>query len=853
VSFPTGTVTLLFTDIEGSTRLVQERGAAWPALLAEHHRALREAIGAHGGVVVDVQGDGFFVAFAEAPEAVAAAIDAQHALARLEGVRVRMGLHTGRPRLVEELGYVGEDVYRAARVANAGHGGQVLLSEATRELVPRVEARDLGEHRLRDLTQPQRLFQLELPDLPDSFPPLRTLENRPTNLPVQSTALIGRERELSAVVGLIRRPEVRLVTLHGPGGCGKTRLAIQAAAELVDDFADGVYLVALESVEDPALVVPTIAQTLGVNETGSQGLDDALFQALTERAVLLVLDNFEHLLPAAPRLSDLLATTDVHLVVTSRAALRLSGEYEWPVPPLALPPPSVRGAEALAQYDAVALFVDRARAVDGDFALTDENAGAVAEICVRLDGLPLAIELAAARIRLLPPDAILDRLQERFSLLTSGPRDLPSRQQTLSGAIDWSYDLLAPSEQQLFARLSVFAGGCLLEAAEEVCEAGLDDLEALLQNNLLRQEDRPTGDRRFRMLETIREYAGAHLDELGEREELRRRLAEWVLQTAEERRIARREATLVGGWEREGDEYENIRAALAWARDAGETELELRLCTAVAAYWGISGYLSEGRTWLEDALARGEDAPPLVRARALLACSGLPWRQADPATSDRYATAAYEVFTAQGEHRGAAEALMARAIAAEQAGDVEAESRLHDEAEAIFRGMGLERPLASILNNRAYAAIVQRQWDRARELLIEALDIFTRLGGPWWLPLLNLGLLDCLVGDVDDAERQFRDALRAGTQSSERETVYYALEGLGCVHAMRRDDLEAARLWGASDALRESAGAKLQAAERDLHTRLAAEARERAGDEFERAWAEGRSLSYESAVALALE
>src|SRR6185295_13312895 len=276
-----------------------------------------------------------------------------------------------------------------------------------------------GEHRLRDLTQPQRLFQLELPDLPDSFPPLRTLENRPTNLPVQSTALIGRERELSAVVGLIRRPEVRLVTLHGPGGCGKTRLAIQAAAELVDDFADGVYLVALESVEDPALVVPTIAQTLGVNETGAQSLDDALFQALTERAILLVLDNFEHLLPAAPRLSDLLATTDVHMVVTSRAALRLSGEYEWPVPPLALPPSSVRNAEALAQFDAVALFVDRARAVDGDFALTDENSGAVAEICVRLDGLPLAIELAAARIRLLPPGAILDRLQERFSLLTS--------------------------------------------------------------------------------------------------------------------------------------------------------------------------------------------------------------------------------------------------------------------------------------------------------------------------------------------------------------------------------------------------------------------------------------------------
>ncbi len=850
--YPTGTVTLLFTDIEGSTRLVRERGRAWPALLAEHHRLVREAVDAHGGVVVDIQGDGFFVAFAEAPEAVAAAVDAQRALTTLEGVHVRMGLHTGRPQLVPEVGYVGEDVHRAQRVADAGHGGQVLLSEATRELVPRLEARDLGEHRLRDLTQPQRLFQLDLPDLPDSFPPLRTLENRPTNLPVQSTALIGRERELNAVVGLIRRPEVRLVTLHGPGGCGKTRLAIQAAAELVDDFADGVYLVALEAVEDPALVVPTIAQTLGVNETGAQSLDDALFQSLTERAVLLVLDNFEHLLPAAPRLSDLLATTDVHLVVTSRAALRLSGEYEWPVPPLALPPRSVRDAEVLSQYDAVALFVDRARAVDGDFALRNENAPAVAEICVRLDGLPLAIELAAARIRLLPPEAILDRLEQRFSLLTSGPRDLPSRQQTLRGAMDWSYDLLAPSEQRLFARLAVFAGGCLLEAAEEVCDAGLDDLEALLQNNLLRQEDRPTGDRRFRMLETIREYAADRLDELGERDTLRMRLAEWVLASAEERRIARREARLVGEWEREGDEYENIRAALAWARDAGEVELELRLCTAVAAYWGISGYLSEGRAWLEDALARGDSAPALVRARALLACSGLPWRQDDAVASDRYATAAYEIFVAEGEHRGAAEALMARAIAAEQAGDVETESRLHDEAEEIFRNMGLERPLASILNNRAYAALVQRQWDRAQQLLDESADIFRRLGGPWWLPLLNLGLLALLTDRIDDAEREFRNAARAGVESSERETIYYALEGLACVRAMRGEDVEAARFWGASEALREAAGAKLQTVERELHERLAAEARDRAGNTFERWWAEGRSLSVERAIALAV-
>src|SRR5262245_13674958 len=489
VSLPTGTVTLLFTDIEASTRLVRERGSAWPALLEEHHRLLRAAFGRYRGAEVGVEGDGFFVAFDDPGCAVAGAVAAQHSLATLEGVRIRIGMHTGEPRLTE-LGYVGEDVHRAARIADAGHGGQVLLSEATRDLVPDATVRDLGEHRLKDLTQPQRLYQLEAEGPEQSFPPRRTLENRPTNLPVQATPLIGRGRELAAVVALVKRPAVRLVTLHGPGGCGKTRLALQAAAELVDDFPDGVYLVGLESVEDPGLVVPTIAQTLGVNETGAQGVDDALRRALGDRTVLLVLDNFEHLLPAAPRLSDLLATTDLHLVVTSRAALRLSGEYEWPVPPLS-------------HDDAVALFSSRAQVP-----VTDENVGPIGEICRRLDGLPLAIELAAARSRKLAPDEILARLDERLSLLTAGPSELPSRQQTLRGAIDWSYDLLWPDERVLFARLAVFAGGCSIEAAEEVCEADLDALDSLLENNLLRREDRPYGDRRLRMLETIREYAG---------------------------------------------------------------------------------------------------------------------------------------------------------------------------------------------------------------------------------------------------------------------------------------------------------------------------------------------------------
>jgi predicted ATPase/class 3 adenylate cyclase len=834
VSLPTGTVTLLFTDIEGSTRLVRECGSAWPELLAEHHRLLRAAFGSHGGAEVSVEGDGFFVAFGDPAGAVYGAVAAQHSLAALDGVRVRIGMHTGEPRLTE-IGYVGVDVHRAARIADAGHGGQVLLSETTRGLVPDAPVRDLGEHRLKDLTQPQRLYQLEADGLEQSFPPLRTLENRPTNLPVQATPLIGRERELAAVVKLVKRPEVRLVTLHGPGGCGKTRLALQAAADLVDDFPDGVYLVALESVEDPALVIPTVAQTLGVNETGAHGVEDALRRALGDRTVLLVLDNFEHLLPAAPRLSELLATTDLHLVVTSRAALRLSGEYEWPVPPLS-------------HDDAVALFAGRAQ-----IEITDENARPISEICRRLDGLPLAIELAAARSRKLSPDEILERLDERLSLLTTGPSELPSRQQTLRGAIDWSYDLLAPEDRVLFARLAVFAGGCSIEAAEEVCDAGLDGLESLLENNLLRRDDRPYGDQRFRMLETIREYAGERLEELGARAVLRQRHAEWFVKWSSERRRLRREAVILGEWERESDEYENLRSALAWLRTSGEIQLELRLATALGGYWGISGYLSEGRACLEDALTRAGDAPPLVRAAAMHVCAGLPWRQDDAEASDRWAAAAYEIFAAEGEERGAAEALMTRAIAAEQRGDVEAESRFHDEAEAIFRRLGLERPLASILNNRAYAALVLHQWERAGRLFAESVEIFRRLGGAWWFPLLNIGLVACVTGRPDDAERAFRDAAQAGVEMSEVETIYYALEGLGSTAASRSDDLEAARFWGASEALRDPAGAKLQAAERELHDRLEAEARGRVGDDaFERSWAVGRSLSYEEAVALAV-
>ncbi len=624
---PTGTVTLLFTDIEGSTRLLQQLGNHYDGVLTECRQLLRAAFHQWKGHEVDTQGDAFFVAFPRATDAVSAAVDMQRALAAYvwpEGVtvRVRMGLHTGEPQLSAE-NYIGLDVHRTARIMSAGHGGQVLLSLTTRDLVEHdlpegVSLRDLGEHRLKDLQRSVHLYQLVIAGLSEDFPPLKTLNSRANNLPIQLTQLIGREKEVARILHLLRREDIHLLTLTGSGGTGKTRLGLQVAAELSDAFPDGVHFVNLAPISDPTFVVPTIVQTLALKEITDQPLLDLLKAFLHEKHLLLLLDNFEQVVSAATYVAELLVTCPkLKVLVTSRAVLQVRGEQEFAVPPLQLPDPKhLPDLVAFSQYEAVALFIQRAQSVKPEFQVTNANAPAVAEICVRLDGLPLAIELAAARVKLLPPPALLARLGQRLTVLTSGARDAPARQQTLRNTIEWSYHLLEADEQRLFRRLSVFVGNCTLEAVEAVCSAldtadaagpVLEGVASLIDKNLLQQIEQTQGEPRIVMLETIREYGLEALAVSEEMEATRQAHAAYYLVLAEKTEPELRgQQQAIWQWRMER-EYDNLLAAWQWAVEQGKSgqrvEMILRLYGVLVRFSMGHSNMSEGTNFLKRALS----------------------------------------------------------------------------------------------------------------------------------------------------------------------------------------------------------------------------------------------------------
>ncbi len=760
---PTGTVTILFTDIEGSTRLLQQLGEGYASVLSECRDLLRKASRGQHGHEVDTQGDAFFIAFARASDAISAVVAAQRALATHPWppsvvVCVRMGLHTGEPSLVS-ADYIGLDVHHAARIMSAAHGGQVLLSQTTRDLVQYdlpdgVHLRDLGEHRLKDLQRPSRLFQLIIADLPADFPPLKTLDSRPNNLHVQFTPLIGREQEVADVQNLLQREDVRLLTLTGPGGTGKTRLGLQVAAELSDLFADEVYFVNLAPLSDAELVLPTIAQTLGIREVAGQSLSERLQEELQQKQVLLVLDNFEQVVSAALQMTDLLtACPKLKLLVTSREVLHVRAEYEFAVPPLALPDPKhLPELAELSHYAAVTLFMQRAQAVKATFQVTAANARAIAEVCVRLDGLPLAIELAAARVKLFPPQALLARLDQRLQVLTGGARDAPDRQQSLRNTIAWSFDLLRAEEQRLFRQLSVFVGGCTLQAIEAVCVAlgdrngagrVLDGVASLIDKSLLQQRELEGEEPRLVMLETIREYGLEALAASGEMEMTQQAHAAYYLALAEEG-----EPEYAGGQqalllERLEQEHDNLRTALRWSLEQAEEEeagqrkeTALRLCAALWWFWSVHAHRTEGRQWLERALTAGRPLAGSRIALALLAkalngAGMLALSQSDLLEAEQLCGESLALFRTLGDQEGSAIALVRLGMVAWVRRNYREARARAEEGLTLFRALNEKSNIADALNLLAYVANSQGEYVHARSLLEESLALFREARDQW--------------------------------------------------------------------------------------------------------------------------
>ena len=813
-NLPSSTITLLFTDIEGSTRLLGRLGERYSEVLAECRHLLRGVFEHWHSHEVDTQGDAFFVVFARAAEAVSAAVEAQRALAAHawpEGieVRVRMGLHTGEPSPTAE-GYVGVDVHHAARIMSAGHGGQVLLSRATRELVEHtlpdgVALRDMGKHRLKDLQRPSHLFQLVIAGLPSDFPPLNTLNTRPNNLPFQPTPFIGREKEVAALGQLLCREDVHLVTLTGPGGIGKTRLALQVAAELSDLFADGISFVDLAPLNDPALVIAAIAQSLGIREVSGQPLLERLKDELQRKQMLLLLDNFEQVVSAAVQVADLLATYPLlKVLVTSRVVLHVQAEHEFFVPSLSLPDPNhVPDLAALSQYEAVALFLRRAQSARSDFHVTNANAPAVAEICVRLDGLPLAIELAAARMKLLSPEALLVRLHQPLHVLTSGPRDVVARQQTLRNTIEWSYQLLNAQEQQLFRRLSVFVCGGPLSAIEATslgseAESVLDTVASLADNSLLQRVEQQAGEEpRFAMLETIREYALESLEALGETEAARGAHAAYFLRLAEEAEqgmAGPQQAVLL---ERLEQEHDNLRAAMQWSLEQAEEgkAMALRLGGALYSFWFVRAYFSEGRDFLERALSRGDEVAAPVRAKALYAASQLHDALGSLDQAEEFYEQSLALYRELGDTRGIASCLHLLADIAWGRANLALARSEGEESLLLFRELDDKRSVAYLLYHLGSLAVEQGEYARGRDLLTESLMINRELGDTRIiaLSLFNLALLYRLSGgNLAQANTWLDESFALSRELGDKESIANCLSLSGML-ALDEGDTASAR------------------------------------------------------------
>jgi len=797
-ALPAGMVTFLFTDIEGSTRLWERDRAAMTRAARRHDAILDAAISNHQGVLFKHVGDAAQAAFPTPLDAVFAAVEAQRALAaepwpETGPIRARMAIHSGEATPDSRGDYHQvPSLNRLARLMASGHGGQVLLSGAVRQAVNgalpgEVTLRDLGRHRLRDLLDPELITQLVIAGLPGEFPPLKTLEGHPTNLPTLPTALLGREDELSSIADLLVSDGTRLVTLLGPGGVGKTHLALQAAANLVDDFEDGVWLVRLGTVSEPHMILPTVAAAVGVREGGGLDVREALMHWLGDKRLLFVFDNVEQVIAGAPAIADLLAECPrVRILATSRQRLGIGGERTLPVQPLALPPPQATGVDDIAESAAVRLFAERASEVASGFELNDRNAATIAALCARLDGLPLAIELAAGQLRVRTLPELVADLDRRFDLLVGGKREALTHQQSLAATIDWSYELLDPAAQRLLRFVSVFSGGWNREAAEQVApeEGGVRDcMTALTEQSLIRRTVLPDDSSRWTMLESIRAFGWERLQEASEAGSAQDRHAAWCLALAEEA------GTHLDGSEQEhwlarlDLEHDNARAALRWTADMADAKRMLALATALAPYWQTRGYLSEGRRWLESAL-KDADQTSSPGLRAMVEAGVLAQTQGDLSAAQIWYTRALEVARAN-EDRGRESSLLNNlGAAALEQGDLDEAERRFTEGLLLAEALGDQRRRANALANIGATAHYRGDVELALQRYLECLQIWRNVGDARGIADMLLNVLLLLAPLPDERQRARaagEESLRLFRELGEATGEALALSGLGLI------------------------------------------------------------------------
>lgn len=799
MSAPRGTVTFLFSDIEGSTRLWETFPEAMGAALARHDALLRQSIENNAGFVFKTVGDAFCAAFPTAPDALAAAVNAQRALqAEAWGetgpLRVRMGIHTG---IAEERDndYFGATLNRVARLQSLAHGGQVLLSQSAYELARDHLPSDvslcvLGTHRLKDLLRPEQIAQALHPDLPAEFPPLQSLDKLPTNLPYQTSSFIGREREIAEIKA--RLQQTRLLTLAATGGVGKTRLALQVAVDLIDRYPDGVWFIELAPLADPALVVRALASVLNIADVPGRTPLETLVDALRTKTLLLILDNCEHLIAECAQVADTLLRRCPHvsLLATSREALAIPGETLYRIPPLSLPAPQTPSSvEGLSQYEAVRLFIERAVAVLPTFTVTNQNAPAVAQICACLDGIPLAIELAAARMRVMPLEQIASRLDNRFHLLTGGSRAALPRQQTLRALIDWSYELLSEQEKSLLRTLSVFAGGWTLEAAESVgADAGIEAWEVLdlltrLVDKSLVVYEAYGPEARYHLLETLRQYGRERLTERGDLEGVQSRCRDFFLSLAETAEPHLLGAEQTEWLQRLEQERDNFRATLDHCEQEGNPEAAFRITRGIWRYWMIRGYLSEGRERMARLLAI-PGGSPLWRGRAYVTAGNLAYMQGDyPAARKEY-EAGSPLLQAAGDEQGRAAVLSNLGLIAWQQGEFPAATAFTRESLEIRQRLGDKRGIATSLNGLGNIARSEGDLTTARSLFTQALAGFQEVGDRHSAAtaLYNLGAVACQQQDYGPARLFLEESLSARQELGDKQGVAGSLLGLGAVY-----------------------------------------------------------------------